>query len=441
MQCLYAAETERIQRIFQYAPLPEMNSAKIIPLIVILLVGLGSSHLVAQENDICFGCHEDHGLKGRSGHTVYVDPVRYQASMHGRGGIACISCHQDLAGYDNWPHPEKLEKVDCSTCHDQEFELWSQSVHGLSAREKGDFDAASCVNCHGSHYITPDSVSSSPVYPSNLPRTCLHCHGDSGLEGKHEGMGRAEKVKLYLGSVHGRALEKSGLVITATCSSCHGSHRILALKEFYPTIPKACGQCHARIYEDYLQGVHGQAYQAGSTDIPLCTDCHGEHNILRPDNPESTVSPAKVNRVCSHCHENMALSGKYGFPLGRLDSYKYSFHGVALGLGDLRVANCASCHDHHNIRPSSDPQSTVNQRNLARTCGKCHPNAGENFAEGKIHVQGKREENLGAWLVKIAYLVFISGLIGGFIIYIGLDLASWRRRKKAREKISGTKGE
>jgi len=226
----------------------------------------------------------------------------------------------------------------------------------------------------------------SRVYPTNLPHTCLNCHGDPELAVKHEGMGRSEIAKIYLESVHGQALEESGLVISANCASCHGSHKISSLEEFYPQIPKICGDCHAGIYEDYIQGVHGEAFVEGNKDVPLCTDCHGEHDIKSSGDPESTVSPRAVGENCSHCHEDMSLSAKYGLPTRRLASFRDTYHGIALNLGDIRVANCASCHDYHNIRPSSDPKSSVHPDNMTKTCGKCHPNAGENFARGKIHL-------------------------------------------------------
>ena len=38
------------------------------------------------------------------------------------------------------------------------------------------------------------------------------------------------------------------------------------------------------------------------------------------------------------------------------------------------------------------------------------------------------EDNIGAWLVKRIYVIFIAGLIGGFIAYITVDLVAHRRR-------------
>ena len=406
------------------------------PVAVLLLILLLPGRSLAQGDDICFECHNDPEMTGSAGDTIYVDSERYTESIHAQAGLECVSCHLDLEGFEDWPHAERLERVDCSMCHDGVFDMWDSGVHGQPAREKGDLDAAGCADCHGKHYILPVEDLGSRVYPTNQPETCLACHGDPKLAGKHEGMGSSDIARSFIESVHGQALKKSGLTVSATCTSCHGAHKVLKLNEMLPEIPETCGKCHAPIYQDYVHGVHGEAFQSGNLDVPICTDCHGEHNIRSAEDPGSDVSPSHVSQNCAGCHEDISITTKYGLPLGRLDSYNNTYHGIALNLGDVRVANCASCHGYHNIRPSADPESMTHPARLAETCGTCHPNAGENFAEGKIHVQGNPEDNIGAWLVKRVYVIFIAGLIGGFVAYIVVDLLAHRRRRRAEQKNS-----
>ncbi len=50
------------------------------------------------------------------------------------------------------------------------------------------------------------------------------------------------------------------------------------------------------------------------------------------------------------------------------------------------MANCASCHGVHNILPSSDPNSTINPKNLPETLASAIPAPGERFAIGQVHV-------------------------------------------------------
>ena len=134
------------------------------------------------------------------------------------------------------------------------------------------------------------------------------------------------------------------------------------------------------------QSIHGQAVAAGVMDAATCTDCHGEHRILAPGNPESPVYLANVSQVtCSRCHANTQLMARFNVPASRVPTYEDSYHGLASSSGQQTVANCASCHGVHNIFASSDPRSTVNKANLGKTCGKCHPDAGQRFTIGSVH--------------------------------------------------------
>jgi nitrate/TMAO reductase-like tetraheme cytochrome c subunit len=58
--------------------------------------------------------------------------------------------------------------------------------------------------------------------------------------------------QLYMDSIHGRALTRSGLLVAANCSDCHGAHEIKPRAEptsrvFRANVPKTCGACHAGI--------------------------------------------------------------------------------------------------------------------------------------------------------------------------------------------------
>ena len=59
----------------------------------------------------------------------------------------------------------------------------------------------------------------------------------------------------------------------------------------------------------------------------------------------------------------------------QLDQYHTSMHGKRLAAGDTKVAVCTDCHSVHDLRPPSDPRSTVNPVNVAKTCSRCHSDA------------------------------------------------------------------
>ncbi|MHB0913712.1 MAG: cytochrome c3 family protein [Armatimonadota bacterium] len=238
----------------------------------------------------------------------------------------------------------------------------------------------------------------------------------------------------YTNSVHAKIIRKDRLVAAAVCTDCHGVHDIQAAA--VPTssankahVPATCGKCHAKIRSVYEKSVHGSALARGVKEAPVCTDCHGEHGIRPISAAASSVSSAHVVATCSKCHENALIQRKYGLPAHRLATYMASYHGIANKYGQTTVANCATCHGDHNILPSSNPQSPVNKANLPKTCGGCHPGASANFAVGTIHVFPTKDGDVIVYWVRLAYRVFVAGLIGSFCMYIALDLlARWRGR-------------
>jgi cytochrome b subunit of formate dehydrogenase len=285
--------------------------------------------------------------------------------------------------------------ADCTSCHDQGQKLAKSAHAGLS-----------CDTCHESHEKYP--------HPANIPKPdCTTCH--------------TEQAGDYLGGVHGQA-RKSGNEGAPDCGLCHGSaHELLPPKSqpFRVAVPDTCGMCHAEVVEQYRASVHGQALARGVTQAPLCTDCHGEHKILKHTSAASPVNAAQIRDTCGSCHGNVRLTRKFGMPSDRLVSFDSSFHGLAAKAGSQTVANCASCHGAHYILASSDPKSTINPKNLPQTCGKCHEGAGKRFAISQVHIaEGQSEPAILRW-VRQFYLLLIPVTIGLMLLHNGGD---WIRK-------------
>lgn len=248
---------------------------------------------------------------------------------------------------------------------------------------------------------------------SNTDKDCLTCHEDPNLKAEKGKSLFVDREKL-LNSVHGEA----GL----SCVDCH-----LDLKnvENFPHLEKLksvlCAACHEKEAKEFMTSIHGQVGEKEKT-VVLCSDCHGKHDITSSQDSSSRVYATKVAEVCSRCHDDEALAQQYGFLTSRLKTYSNSFHGKASRFGETKVANCASCHGFHNIRPSYDPKSSIHPDNLPQTCGKCHPGAGKNYAKGKIHVISGKTSNKWAYFVKVFYIILIVGSISVFIIFIVADL-------------------
>ena len=294
----------------------------------------------------------------------------------------------------------RLEAADaapatCSSCHDQGQKLEKSAHTGLP-----------CETCHESHEKYP--------HPANIPKpVCTTCHEDQAGD--------------YANGVHGQA-RKAGNEGAPDCGLCHGSaHELLPPKSqaFRTGVLDTCGMCHTAVVDQYKASVHGQALARGVTQAPLCTDCHGEHKIIKHTSQESPVNAAQIRNTCGSCHDDVKLTRKFGLPSDRLVSFDSSFHGLAAKAGSQTVANCASCHGAHYILPSSDPKSTINAKNLPKTCGQCHPGAGTRFAISQIHVtEGQKEPDALRW-VREFYLLVIPVTIGLMLLHNGGD---WIRK-------------
>ena len=285
---------------------------------------------------------------------------------------------------------------ECITCHEQQGQKLAKSAHtGLT-----------CDTCHESHEKVP--------HPANIPNpACITCHADQAGD--------------YDKGVHGQA-RKAGNEGAPDCSLCHGgAHELLPPKSqaFRSAVPDTCGMCHTEVVEQFRSSVHGTALARGVTQAPLCTDCHGEHKILKHTNAASPVNVSNIRDTCGSCHGDVRLTRKFGMPSDRLVSFDSSFHGLAAKSGSQTVANCASCHGVHNILPSSDPKSMVNAKNLPKTCGKCHEGAGTRFAISQVHVaEGATEPEALKW-VRQFYLLIIPVTIGLMMLHQGGD---WVRK-------------
>jgi cytochrome b subunit of formate dehydrogenase/nitrate/TMAO reductase-like tetraheme cytochrome c subunit len=369
-------------------------------------------------DESCLECHETETARTRSENGEQVDAPHVD--------VTCVDCHADLETYDSESgddHDSPLKPAACADCHDAEAEEWQESVHAHELPKSP--VAAGCGDCHGSHDVREAKDRRSMVYALNIPNTCETCHTPNPPPDHPAPAG--EKVSQYESSVHGRALRKDGLIVSATCVSCHGFHEVREADDpESPTsrqnLPATCGTCHAGILDTYLEGVHGAAFEKGGKDVPVCNDCHREHAISDPALADSSVSSALVAETCARCHADDKLANRYGFSSSRSLSWGRSYHGIANTYGEKAAANCASCHGFHAIFPSNDSRSSVNEANLDKTCGHCHVGASAAFARIPVHSLVDREANFVPWLVRQLYTVLVVGLIGAFIFFVFVDL-------------------
>ena len=74
---------------------------------------------------------------------------------------------------------------------------------------------------------------------------------------------------------------------------------------FRLNIMNTCGRCHEKITATYFDTFHGQVSKLGYSKTAKCFDCHGAHDILPVNNPESHVSHENIVKTCQKCHEGV----------------------------------------------------------------------------------------------------------------------------------------
>ncbi|MCA9394175.1 MAG: cytochrome b/b6 domain-containing protein [Candidatus Omnitrophica bacterium] len=373
------------------------------------------------ENADCLMCHADPEL------APFIDGVKFEASIH--AGFLCTSCHSDITEV---PHDAPLKPVSCADCHQIEQEIYLNSDHIQMANREQEA-SSTCRSCHGDPHALLDSRNpDSPVFRKNIPATCARCHQSPEIVHTMDA-----RVSSYLESVHGLA-QADGRTEAAVCTDCHGAHDINRennpeSKLYWQNIPGTCGRCHENVYKTYMVSIHGQGILRGERDVPICTDCHGEHEIDATSMEASKVFPSHIVETCSQCHAAERITTKYSLPKYVVQTYRDSYHGLSNRMGSMKAANCASCHGFHNILPHTDPRSTIHPDNLAKTCGKCHAGVGDLVTIGKIH-SGRSpgvENRVSGWVRKF-YIWLIVVVIGFMFLHNSLDFCVKIKRHYAQ---------
>ena len=468
---------------------------KVQTLLIIGLVIL-PTNIYAQSIDDCLMCHSDNTLtmekKGKE-ISLFVNENVFKKSVHSK--LSCVACHKGFDP-ENIPHAEKIQEINCVNCHQNVLTKHSFHPQILKSKGFGKSSDTSCKNCHGIHDVTSPNSSSNKWNSKNLIVTCGNCHKESSksyLESNHASafksgdksapncitchkspitesafgdnkveMKKAQEklclschlddedvkkqitpsagfIHAYDKSVHGYALHVKNNADAASCIDCHTSHQIIKGTDskssvYRLNIPKTCGKCHSNIEKEYDESIHGQLVMRGNGDSPSCTNCHGEHNILNIKDPNSPVAFQNVSsQICSPCHSSIKLSEKYGLSANRYKTFSQSYHGLALSGGSASVANCSSCHGVHNIKPSSDPTSTVNKANLVKTCGSCHPGANETFTQGNIHVTLEKADEPILYWISTTYIILLITVLGGMFLHNLLDLIKKSKIRKLKQ--------
>lgn len=350
---------------------------------------------------------------------LYVSSESLKQGMH--ISLKCVSCHEDAS---ELPHVANLKTVTCNNqCHIDEQEKFARSIHAKALAEH-EPNAPTCASCHGTHNILSPSNRDSMTYPLNIIKVCSDCH-QLHNPSKENNWNPSRHMNSYLESTHGEALSsREGLIAAATCSDCHGNHEILKSdvpesKVYRANVPDTCGKCHIGVVELYQHSIHGKKLAEGDPRAPICTDCHTAHSISHPDDPDFM---ADIVNECGQCHNDPEMAGQRHETF--YNTYRASYHGQVNELGSQRAARCSDCHGSHDILPMKDENSLLYGDNLIKTCGKdnCHVGVNAKFVKYDPHADYKDKERYPIlYAVWWYFIIVMSGAFGFF----GLHTILW----------------
>lgn len=402
-------------------------------------------HLLAEGNANLPNCVDCHG--GHSSAPVAVmaaDPIAtcqgchatfeddHVAAVHAEVvanlplGESCETCHGDM---------RQSADARCQACHSlltSQLTLRSadqvnlnvhpedilNSVHGERIIDGQIYPALQCTDCHkdqaryGFPHPEIDAATTRSLTVA-MEGVCTECHADIA-ERSHNG-------------VHAKAIAE-GRLNAASCADCHGNHAIQDPDEPRERVSTTCGKCHSAINETYAMSVHGAALLGEhNPDVPVCTDCHGVHDIADPTTAAFRLSSPQM---CGECHADSEKMARYDVSTDVFDTYVADFHGTTVELFDKQhpdqetnKAVCYDCHGIHDILPANDENSHVIKQNLLVTCQQCHPDATDNFPDAwTSHFRPSLDHNPLVYLVNLFYAIVIPVTVGGFVLFIGTDI-------------------
>ncbi len=403
-------------------------------------------HLSAQDTQglpTCVDCHNGHDVQ--SADILAADSVAtcqschqyYENAMVQRShleivanlgeGQSCRTCHTDQPLYP--------KDTQCRTCHELltsqvtlasgetidlhvDQQSLADSVHGTQQIEENQYHELLCTDCHSDEvrYAFPHQAiqeTNRRQITLTVGDVCESCHQDIYARQQD--------------STHARALAE-GQLAAATCADCHGSHAIQPPNKPRGKISLTCGNCHSEIADQYAQSVHGAALLGqNNPDVPVCTNCHGVHDIA---DPTTALFRVRSPELCAECHANEEMMAKYDISTNVFNSYVADFHGTTVTLfeqqspdQETNKAVCYDCHGVHNIMPVNSQSSQVIKDNLLVTCQKCHPDANASFSDSwTSHFEPSLEHNTLIYLVNLFYQILIPGVLAFFLVFIASDL-------------------
>ncbi len=308
---------------------------------------------------MCGKCHSDANFMRHYNPALNIDQEeKYYTSVHGKrlkqgdNKVAtCISCHgvHGILPVDNTSSPVHKQNIPktCAKCHGDkqymagygiptnQFEEYSQSVHGVALLEKQTKGAPACNDCHGNHGAAPPGV-------NDVAAVCITCHAFNG--------------ELFGKSPHKEAFQAKGL---SQCAACHDHHKIMHPTDAFLGNGEGgvCVKCHAPGDKGYLAGdimkhtldslVSGQdrAKEALAKAQALDMDVSDGEAALEVIRENSIEARTAIHAFTAEHLNEVALKGftaeAQAESLATAAVFEYKFRRAGFGIATLVITGLA----------------------------------------------------------------------------------------------------
>ena len=179
----------------------------------------------------------------------------WQASSHATVGVECSDCHQ--ANNSDWQQKPAIQV--CQNCHEQEWQGFSQSHHGMRLSDKLSQSLSPMTPAQGRLVFQSDSL--------DKEMTCSTCHGPHELD-----------------------LQKAA---SESCLSCHADDHSLAFEQ----------SPHGQLWQQELAGeiAQGEGVSCATCHMPV-VEQGGKHAVSHNVNDNLRPNEKMLRSVCMNCH-------------------------------------------------------------------------------------------------------------------------------------------
>ncbi len=370
----------------------------------------------------------------------------------------CKECHGEhdiLSQYNPKSRTYKMNiPILCGRCHREDapvariynisehniLENYSQDIHGKGLFKSGLIVSATCNDCHGNHRVLPHTDPLSSISPRNIAKTCMKCH--ARIEQVHKKVIKQELWEKEPGKIpscsdchlpHKVKIDNIAETMSVqSCMKCHAkddvykiengdtislkididdikysAHKKITCVKCHSDVTANvgrpcstagkvdCSACHTETSNLYFDSGHGQAYFNKNENAPYCTDCHGDHKILRKNDDTSPIFRTAIPKLCGDCHKKDGKADK-NVHLDEIEAYadySTSVHGKGVSEKGLLVsAVCTDCHTSHYMLRASDERSSVYSKNIPATCAKCHKGIYDEYMQSDHAINNKGKD-------------------------------------------------